>query len=329
MKNLFLFTGDDFLRERALQRKLAEIKANLSNIDEVHLDGEGLTNEQLLEALFTPSLFALGKLVLIRRAEQLPEGAGLVELLERGLPEGFFLLLSAERLEPGSRLLALASERGEVADFPKPDRRSLPKLVKELLRERGVELTPEAFRYLLEALEPEPYHLANEIEKLALYPHHGPLGLEDLKGLIFGARGAGIFAFLEELGDRRPQALASLRALLAEGEEPNRVFFMIVGEVRALLAVKALAGEGRTLQEIAAETGQYPWLVKRRLAQVQNFSEDELIELIYLLHREDARIKRGEAEPEEALYRIVFAITGRGGGGTPGPRSGKGESCQT
>lgn len=312
MKQVYLFTGDDFLRERALQRKLAEIKTNLPDIDEVHLDGEGLTNERLLEALFTPSLFSPGKLVLIRRAERLPEGAGLVGLLERGLPEGFFLLLSAEKLEPGSRLAALVAEQGEVADFPKPDRRSLPKLVKELLHERGLELTPEAFRYLLEALEPEPYRLANELEKLALYPHHGPLRLEDLKGLIFGARGAGIFAFLEELGNRRPQALASLRELLAEGEEPNRVFFMIVGEVRAMLAVKALAAAGRTLQEIAAETGQYPWLVKRRLAQAENFSEDELIGLIYLLHREDARLKRGEAEPEEALYKIVLAVTGKG-----------------
>jgi DNA polymerase-3 subunit delta len=324
VKQVYLFTGDDFLRERAIQRKIAELKearlGGSAKLDEVHLDGEGLTNERLLEVLFTPSLFASGKLVLIRRAEKLPEGAGLVRLLERGLPEGFFLLLSAERLEPGSKLLALIAEQGEVEDFPKPDRRSLPKLVKELLQEQGVELTGEAFRYLLEALEPEPYRLANEIEKLTLYPHRGPLGPEDLKGLIFGARGAGIFPFLEELGSRRPQALASLRQLLMEGEEPNRVFFMIAGEVRALLAVKALASEGRTLQEIAAETGQYPWLVKRRLAQAQNFSEAELIELIYLLHREDALIKRGEAEPEEALYRIVLAITSKRKGEAPAGR---------
>lgn len=313
MKNIFLFTGDDYLRERALRRKIDEIKKHFSSeLHEVHLDGEGLDNEKLLEELFTPSLFAPGKLILIRRVEKLPDGAGLLKLLERGLPPGFSLLLSAEKLDQRSKLYSLIAQQGEIEDFPKPDRRSLPKFVKELLRERGVELTPEAFRSLLEMIEPELHHLANEIEKLSIYPHKGPLGVDDLKGLLFGGRGAGIFPFLEELSSRRPQALASLQALLSEGEEPNRVFFMIVGEVRALLAVKSLAGEGRTLQEIVAETGQYPWLVKRRLGQVKSFSEEELIELIYLLHREDARLKRGEAEPEESLYRLVLALSSIG-----------------
>jgi DNA polymerase III delta subunit len=312
VRNLFLFTGDDYLRERALQRKIAEIKRHPSELDEVHLDGEGLDNEKLLEELFTPSLFAAGKLILIRRVDKLSEGAGLLRLLERGLPPGFFVLLSAEKLDQRSKLYSLIEKQGEVEDSPKPDRRSLPRFVKDLLRDHGVELKPEAFRCLLETLEPELHHLANEIEKLSVYPHKGPLGVEDLKGLLFGGRGAGIFPFLEELGSRRPQALASLRALLSEGEEPNRLFFMIAGEVRALLAVKSLAGEGRNLQEIAAETGQYPWLVKRRLGQVKSFSEEELIELIYLLQEEDAQLKRGEVEPEEALYRIVLVLTGVG-----------------
>jgi len=312
VKNIFLFTGDDFLRERAVRGKIAEIKENSPEPDlsEVHLDGEELDNERLLEELFTPSLFAPGKLILIRRADRLPEEAGLIRLLEQGLPQGFFLLLSAEKLDRRSKLYSLIAERGEVEEFPRPDRRSLPRLVRELLREKGIELTEEALRFLLETIEPELHHLANEIEKLALYPHRGPLGLEEFQGLLFGGRGPGLFSFLEELGNRRPQALSSLRRLLNGGEEPNKLFFMIAGEVRALLAVKSLAGEGRNSQKIAAETGQYPWLVKRRLAQVENFSEDELIELIYLLHREDTRIKRGEAEPEEALHRIALAFIG-------------------
>ncbi len=311
MKNLFLFTGDDYLRERAIRRKIAELKAGSPEIDEVHLDGEGLDNEKLLEELFTSSLFAPGKLILIRRVEKLSDGAGLLKLLERGLPPGISVLLSAEKLDQRSKLYSLIAQQGEIEDFPKPDRRSLPKFVKDLLRERGVELTPEAFRFLLEMIEPELHHLANEIEKLSIYPHEGPLGVEDLKGLIFGGRGAGLFPFLEELSSRRPQALASLREILAEGEEPDRLFFMITNEVRALLAVKALAAAGKSLQEITATTGQYPWLVKRRLVQAQNFSEEELIGLIHLLHREDALIKRGEAEPEEALYKIVLAIIGQ------------------
>ncbi|MFQ6090466.1 MAG: DNA polymerase III subunit delta [Candidatus Bipolaricaulia bacterium] len=313
MKQIFLFTGDDYLRERALRRKIDEIRETTSAIlHEAHLDGEELRGGELLEELFTPSLFAPGKLILIRRADKLPESAGLLKLLERGLPGGFFILLTAEKLDRRGKLYKLVAEQGEVEDHPKPDRRSLPKLVKELLREHQVELTGEAFRYLLEASDPDLHRLANEIEKLSIYPYQGPLGVEELRELIFGARGPGLFTFLDQLSERRPEAVVSLRGLLDEGEDPSKIFFMIAGQVRALLAVNSLAGEGHGIKQIAAETGQYPWLVKKRLSQVKNFSEEELIELVYLLQEKDASIKRGESEPEAVLYEITLALTGVG-----------------
>lgn len=311
MTKIYLFTGDDFLRERALRRKIREIKENSSlQPHEVHLDGEELNGGRLLEELFTPSLFAEEKLILIRRADKLGESAGLVELLERGLPEGFSVLLAAEKLDRREKLYNLIAERGLVEDCPKPDRRSLPKLLKELLRGNGVELTGEAFRYLLEVTDRDTHRLANEIEKLSIYPHQGPLGVEELRELLFGGRGAGIFNFLDQLSERRCEALGSLRGLLREGEDPNKLFFMIAGQVRSLLAVKSLAEQDRKSKEIAAQTGQYPWLVKKRSAQVKNFSEQELIELLYLLQEEDAAIKRGREEPEAALYKVTLAFTG-------------------
>jgi len=309
VKGLYLFTGDSFLRERALRQRIAEIKNSSAELHEVHLDGEELRGGRLLEELFTPSLFATGKLIMIRRADKLP-AEELLKHLKRGLPQGFFILLSADKLDRRSDLYKLIAKRGVVEDFPRPDRRSLPRLVKELLQEHEVKLTPDAFRYLLETSGLDLQRIANEVEKFSLYPHQGPLGIEELKGLIFGAREPGIFRFLDELSERRPGALANLRGLLGEGEEPGRIFFMIANQVRALLAVKSLAGEGHSLKEIAAQTGQYPWLVKKRLQQVKNFSEEELIELLYLLQEEDAKLKRGEGEPEAALYRIALHFTG-------------------
>jgi len=312
VKGFYLFTGDSFLRERALRKRIARIKESFpGELHEVHLDGEELKGGQLLEELFTPSLFAAGKLILIRRAEKLP-AEELLRYLKRGLPEGFFILLSAEKLDQRSELYRLIAERGTVEDYPTPDRRSLPKLIKELLREQGVELTGEAFRYLLEASDLELHRLANEIEKFSIYPHQGPLGVEELKKLTFGTRGPGIFQFLDELSARRPEALASLRELLDGGEDPAKLFFMIAQQVRALLMVKSLAEEGQNPKEIAAETGQYPWLVRKRWQQVKNFSEEELIELLYLLQEEDAKLKRGEEEPEAALYKIALQFAGAG-----------------
>jgi DNA polymerase III delta subunit len=83
---------------------------------------------------------------------------------------------------------------------------------------------------------------------------------------------------------------------------------MLVSQVRALLAVKSLAAQKKSSEEIAKELGKPPWLVGKHKAMAQNFSEEELIELLQRLHEEDVNIKTGERTPEESLFDLVLRL---------------------
>ncbi len=304
---IYLFLGESFLRERALRRQLEGLRASLRNYEEIHLDGEELEPGRLAEELSMDSLFAPSKIILIRRADQIAEE--LAELLEeRGLPRGCHLLLEAEKLPSRSKLHQLVHLKGKVESYPKLDRRGLTHLARELLREQGVELTEEALRYLLEVADRDPWRLAKEIEKLALWPRNGPLDLPELEELLLGVHQGKLFPLLDRLSERRPEALALLEELLQGGEDPTKLFFMLAAQVRGLLMAKSLAEEGLSLEEIASRMGQPPWLVRKRLTQAQGFTEEELIRLIHLLQERDAKLKRGECEPEEALFELALAM---------------------
>lgn len=308
---IYLYLGESFLRERALQRRLEELRRSLQKrkheYEEVHLDGEELELSRLAEELTMGSLFAPSKIILIRRVDQVAEE--LAELLEERDPsEGCHLLLEAEKLPPKSKLHQLVRLRGKVESHPKLDRRGLAGLARELLREQGVELTEEALRYLLELTDRDPWRLAREIEKLANWPHEGPLDVPKLEGLLLGVHQGKLFPLIDRLSERHPEALVLLQELLQGGEDPGKVFFMLAAQVRALLMIKSLAEEGFSLQEIASRVGQPPWLVKKRLTQAQSFAEEELIKLIHLLQERDAKIKRGECELEEALFELALAM---------------------
>jgi DNA polymerase-3 subunit delta len=307
VKNVFAFLGDIYLRERAARKLIAQLQQS-RKYALITLEGRELTGPQMLEHVGGMSLFDDAKILYIRRADELPEPEELAERITRGLPKSVVLILDAEKLDKRSRLYKALESLGALEEFPTPDRRSLPTLVRELLAEYKVKLTPAALKYLLATVEPQPARLAKEIEKLACYSTERELDVPELRELLFGDQSESVLKWLDLVGERSPQSVKYLRELLRSGEDPNKIFFMLVSQVRGLLAVKSLAAQKKSSEEIAKELGKPPWLVGKHKAMVQNFSEEELIELLQRLHEEDVNIKTGERTPEESLFDLVLRL---------------------
>ncbi|MDW8110178.1 MAG: DNA polymerase III subunit delta [Candidatus Bipolaricaulota bacterium] len=307
-KRVFAFFGESFLRERAARKQIAELQKAQPSLALVTLDGSELDASGVREQVGGASLFASSKILFVRRADELPAPEALAELIPNGLAHNY-LVLEAEKLDKRGKLYKALEKHAVVQELPKPDRRGLPKLVHELLQEQKLRVTPAGVKYLLASVEPEPGRLASEIQKLAVYAQGRELDVPELKELLFSDQSESVLQFLDGLGERRRQSLKELRALLRSGEDPNKIFFMIVSQVRSLLAIKSLAALGKSSDEIAKETGRFAWLVAKQKKLAQNFSEAELINLLHRLHAEDVRIKTGERTPEEALFEIVLAMT--------------------
>jgi DNA polymerase-3 subunit delta len=307
VKNVFAFLGDIYLRERAARKLIAQLQQS-RKYALITLEGRELTGPQMLEHVGGMSLFDDAKILYVRRADELPEPEELAERITRGLPKSVVLILDAEKLDKRSRLYKALESLGALEEFPTPDRRSLPTLVRELLAEYKVKLTPAALKYLLATVEPQPARLAKEIEKLACYSTERELDVPELRELLFGDQSESVLKWLDLVGERSPQSVKYLRELLRSGEDPNKIFFMLVSQIRGLLAVKSLAAQKKSSEEIAKELGKPPWLVGKHKAMAQNFSEEELIELLQRLHEEDVNIKTGERTPEESLFDLVLRL---------------------
>lgn len=275
---------------------------------ELRLDGEEFPLRTFVGVLQTGSLFSERLFVHVRRAEKIPSDAvkALLPYLKRPLPEGRYFVFEGEKLDQRSALYRLVAERGRVEELPPPTRRELPGLVRQMLRERGLKLPAAAVRFLLEYVEENPARFAREIEKLALYAGGKSLSPEDLSGLIYSDKGANVFTALDALLARDPEALKLLREVLEGGEEPTKVFYLLAAQTRKLLAVKSLAAEGLSAEGIARRTGEFAWLVKKRLALARRLSVQELVRLLQDLHEEDVRMKRGERRPDDAVWAVAF-----------------------
>ncbi len=309
-QNVFAFLGDAYLRERAARKLIAQLQQERKRTYAlISVEGRELTGAQFLEHLSGASLFDEAKILYVRRADEVPEPERVAERIASGLSESLVLILDAEKLDKRSKLYKTLSTHGTLEEFPKPDRRSLPTLVRELLAEHKVRLTPAAIKYLLAAVEPEPARLAKEIEKLACYSTDRELDVPEVRELLFSDQSENVLHFLDVVGERNPQGLKYLRQLLQSGEDPHKIFFMLASQVRGLLAVQSLAAQKKSNEEIAQELGRLVWLVGKQRRMAHKFSEAELIALIHRLHEEDVNIKTGERSPEESLFDLVLAIT--------------------
>ncbi len=305
--NLHLFTGEEWLR----QRTIAQLKRDLRTQStlpwiEAQLDGEEFPWERFVEALETSPLFREGVILHIKRLEKLSNPDALAQRLERPLPAERCVILEAEKLDKRTKLYQLILEHGEIHDHPRPDRRRIPSLTNELLQERRVRLAPQGLQYFLESVENDLFRIAQEIEKLALYAQGREVSLADLGEVLFHDRGGDLFACLDALVERQPQALRLLKELLDRGEEPSKVFFLLVSQVRTILMVQSLAAAGHSNDEISERTGDYPWRVAKRRRTAQRLTASELIARIHHLHQEDLKVKRGERQPAEALWALAI-----------------------
>ncbi len=288
-----VYSGDPFLAERAMQRRLAE----LGEVEPVLLWGDEATAIDVLEALGTSLLFGGRgmRAVVVRRADPLAGDQRLIAALRGGPPEGVAVFFLGEEIKG-----PLATAADEFIHFKRPTKAELRELAVELMREAGLRIHGFVVDMLLEACGGDPMRLAREVEKLALWKG-GKLRREAIPELFYFAEPAP-FGFLEGIGWRDVLgAMRELTQLLKRGWDPNRIFFLLVSQVRALILARA-ALEGEPLP------GGPDWLWRRRLQQARNFTKKELLELLSSLQELDLKIKQGQMDPVSALYLFTLRL---------------------
>lgn len=205
---------------------------------------------------------------------------------------------------------ALKRAADAAKEFLPLSERSLFSWIQERLLESGQTIDPAAAQQLISACGGDLWKISSELDKLVLGKGSGPITSADVEALTLDHSEANAFAAVRAIaaGDGR----AALR-LLAEnwraGEEPRRLFFLTVRELRNLLRVRdgldrgerltawSLASELRIPREAAAallETAQ-----RTTTSRVRALFERSVVAYYHL--------NTGRAEADEVLENLALA----------------------
>jgi DNA polymerase III subunit delta len=312
---LYLLYGpDEYARSEALAALKAQVPADLADLNMTVLDGKKLKVASLVAACEALPFIAERRIVIVhdvlkhQRAGK--ERDELRAYLERVPPTCELVFVESEDFDKRSAVFTYFKKAGDVREFLPKSGAELARWLAERAAAQDARLDSAAAQRLVSYVGSDGRSLVNELGKLASYV--GPRGritAETVELLVQDGQEQNLFAFIDELsGRQRAAALQSLRRLFADGQAATYILFMVARQVRILLGVKELVARRLRPDDIAAELGQRPFVIRKALDQARGFSDAELAQLHDRVLELDHATKTGRVEAETGLELLVAEL---------------------
>lgn len=149
--------------------------------------------------------------------------------------------------------------------------------------------------------------LYSEIQKLVNYSDKNTIGEKEVELLVKANLDNNIFQMVDAIGaNNKKEALKLLHNHLQSGDDPFYLFSMFLYQFRNLLKIADLKENGVSSEyEISKITKTHPFVIRKSLAQIRNFSFEKLKSIYQELGEIDGKIKIGKIEIKLALDKFV------------------------
>ena len=184
-------------------------------------------------------------------------------------------------------------QSGRIQKFVAYDNSSPFNWVIQRGEKKGLPLSADAARLLIDILGNDLTDLDHELEKLSLYLAGKSISEELIKEHIRGHKHFSVFRMTEALS--RKELLPALeildQQLQAAPREHVRLFALIIMQFRRLLIIHCMLAQFHKESEIISKISLPPFLGKQVLAQARNFSIVEIQNIYSELAQLDLRVK--------------------------------------
>lgn len=299
--------GDDEERKaRGVERLRADRAAEA-------FDASDTSPESVVSACNSYSLFDGGVFVLLRNLDawNAAQKAKITAYLENPSPETDLVLLG-KKLGAREKLLAAVKKSGEVHDFEQPTGRALVKWAVGFAKKLGLDLPDDIASNLAERCSGDKTRLTREIEKLSLYAGDEQATMDDVEALCPPDVQFNIFSFVDALaaGDRST-AIELLEDLVATGEPPLRLTFMIRRQFTLVARARALLERGVPPREVAGDLKVPPFVARKLEEQSRKLTAEDLEEALASILNLESGLKGGSDLDDGLQIELsVFRLSG-------------------
>lgn len=286
----YLLYGQDTYRSKEKLNKLVEFfRAKVSGLGVFNIDNENFTESKFEELIRAKNLFNKKHIIVCRGLLGDQASADFImRALKRCADSENIFLFGEEELD--KKTLEQAKKQAQkTQEFNNLTGSKL----KTWIGKKGAE--GRTAEQIISQCGSDLWCAAKEIEKYRL---GGEVGADLTAGKY------NPFAICDAFAAKnKAKSWILLQEAVLSGVSIEDVFFKILWQIKNLLLVKKLKKNGES--NIAEETGLHPFVIKKALMAVDNFSEEELInysgEMVRIYHEE----RRGVCEMPIELEKML------------------------
>ena len=232
----YIFSGpENFLKLRTFEKlvkKFVPDKDRSDNIFKIDCNAKEAENADNLIYSFafnsSPRFFLFNDFQSLKKRKPLLE-----KIFENGIPEDTFLIFNTNNKRVAQEIATKLKQQNERIEFWRPFENQLPLWVKKEANELGGKIKPEAIDLLIELTGSELSILFQELKKLVIASGNSSITIEKIKESVRYLRKDSVFDFIEQFGNRRlKNCLRTLESLCMSGEAPQKIWFMLVKQLR-------------------------------------------------------------------------------------------------
>lgn len=150
------------------------------------------------------------------------------------------------------------------------------------------------------------WQMNNEINKLLSYKADKEITEDDVILLVGAKIDSNIFKLLDALAyQNKKTALKLLHEHLNKGDNEIYLFTMLIYQMRNLIKLKDLMNNKTPIYVLASKSGLHPFVVKKSVQVLNNFSLDYLKQLYRRLLEIDLQLKLGRVDGLTALDLLI------------------------
>jgi DNA polymerase III subunit delta len=262
--------------------------------------------------LATPSLWGEKRALLVSGAESLPE-AGTREIkayVASPAPDALLVLIAISKAKGGPTLAKAVEAAGGVARPVTMKRQDIPRWILQRAALREVRMNPAAAMALVEVLGEDAASLDQAVEQLVAAFGGRPVGPDEVRSQFRGLGEQRVWDLCDQaFAGRLPEALVTLRSLLAGREDGLMMLGVIASRLRDLIRVRELPERVPSAEAAKAVGLRFDWQVRRYRELARRYSPHELHELHDRVVACDQALKAG-VPSDVILPMVVAAIAG-------------------
>ena len=289
---IYVFSGPELFLKQKTFNLLAKVyvpqEEQSENVNRIVCNGKELPD--LINLIYSFSFNPSPRLFFIQDIDEVTSKQRkefLEKLKNGGVPIETILVFAVKDSKIATEISSAFKQQSDKIDFWAPFANKLNDWIRKETSELGSEITLDAADQLIELIGSDLALLHQEITKLALSKPGSRIDITDVNKSVAYIKQDTPFDFLEAFGKKQTaKALRILEALNNRGEPVQRIWFMLIKQIREYRLFHALSSDRPDLfNPIVSQLRKYKIYAdksdfksnqekKNILAEIQNIAED-------------------------------------------------------